>query len=474
LTGNAGNISTGKKTVVYTIFVLLSVIFLGIIFSLTTEYNPEKTDQLSYPTWLVIAYLAGLSMIVLPCTLPFVFIIVPMTIDKGYKKGLAIALLFGGGMTTMITLYGLALAFLGKTTGLSDVSTALMMIAGIISFIFGLNRLKLIDIKLPSYSGTPKFFQGRSEYSKAGLMGLLVGNAGVGCTNPLFYIMLIYIMSTGNPEIGASLGFVHGIGRAIPLILVAVLAIVGFNPTRTLVSKRTQIEKVSGFVMIALGAFLIINGIPEGQQWFMTTFMHTVWNDFVEYTHLPKQLIVGMLPQQSASKEDKDNMEGMNHERMHAATDNEMEMITTKKDFKIHFWWEPKGILEKGATVTFNVVFHDPKTQLLVKDVTYDLEVFQKGNRLETRPDIYTQKGYDKQDFRFSESGDALIKIKNINGKDTEGEFAFEVVEATDHVTHAGAIPRFPLELVPVFLILLITFPIIWYTIKNRKMGVNV
>jgi len=469
-----GIISTGKRTAIYAIFALFSIIFLGIVFSLTTEYNPEQADRLSYTTWLVIAYLAGLSMIVLPCTLPFVFIIVPMTIDKGYKKGLTIALLFGAGMTTTITLYGLALAFLGKTSGLSDVSTILMMVAGIISFIFGLNRLKLINIRLPSYSGTPKFFQGRGEYSKAGLMGLLVGNAGVGCTNPLFYIMLIYIMGTGNPEIGASLGFVHGIGRAIPLILVAVLAIVGFNPTRALVSKRSQIEKVSGFVMVILGAFLIVNGIPEGQQWFMTTFMHTVWNDFVEYAHLPKQFTVGMLPESTNKTSNAGGgTQGIDHERMHHTADNEMVTITTKKDFKVHFWWEPKGVLEKGTSITFNVMFHDPKTQLLVKDVTYDLEIFQKGNLLETRPNIYTPKGYDKQDFKFSEGGDALVKIKNINGRDTEGEFAFEVVDANEHTGHAVAKPRFPLDLVPVFLGMLIAFPIIWYTVKNRKKGVS-
>jgi cytochrome c-type biogenesis protein len=43
---------------------------------------------LSYPSWLIIAYLAGLSMIILPCTLPLVFIIIPLSMGKGGKKGL--------------------------------------------------------------------------------------------------------------------------------------------------------------------------------------------------------------------------------------------------------------------------------------------------------------------------------------------------------------------------------------------------
>jgi len=470
---HAEDVSTGKKTVIYAMFALFSVIFLGAIFFLTTEYGTEQADTMTYSSWLVIAYLAGLSMVVLPCTLPFVFIIVPMTIDRGYKKGLTIALLFGAGMTATITIYGLALAFLGRTAGLSDVSGIMMIVAGSVSFVFGLNRLQLVNIRLPSYSGTPKFLLGRGEYAKAGLMGLLVGNAGVGCTNPLFYIMLIYIMSTGIPEIGASLGFVHGIGRAIPLILVAVLAIIGFNPTRALVAKRVKIERASGFVMIALGAFLIINGTPEGQQWFMEIFLHTVWNDFVEAANLPEQLKISMLPQQFTAETPAGTaMEGMDHEHGHDTGEEEMMVLTTLGDYMVHFRWEPIGTISHGSDIVFNIMFHDPKRHVLLKDVTFDMEVHQNDNLLESRAGIHSTGGFEKQGFRFADSGSAFVKIKNINGKDTEAVLPFEVSRMA-HVHH-GPPPRYPLELVPVFTGLLIAFPVIWYTVKNKRREVNV
>lgn len=468
--------SSAKKAIVFAIFALFSVIFVGIFLSLTTEYSTDETENLSYSTWLVIAYLAGLSMIVLPCTLPFVFIIVPMTIDKGYKKGLLTALLFGAGLTTTITLYGLALAFLGKIGGLYQISAILMLIAGTISFVFGLHRLQLINIKMPTYSGTPKFMLGRGDYSKAGLMGLLVGNAGVGCTNPLFYIMLIYIMSTGIPEVGASLGFVHGIGRAIPLILVATLAIVGFNPTRGLVAKRAQIEKISGFVLIALGAFLIINGIPEGQTWFMQVFLHTTWNEIVELTNLPEEFSVSMLPKEFVTGEEPTpEMEGMDEHQHHTTTENEMETLTSKNDWKLYFWWEPVGALEVNKDITFNIMFHDPRTNAMIKDVTYDLEIYQEDKLLESRTKIFNAKGHDLQKFFFTEIGPVLVKVRNINGIDTAGEFSFEVSEKIDHSAHIiGPQPRFPLELVPVFTGMLIAFPIIWYTVKNKKQEAKV
>src|SRR3990172_2758587 len=178
------------------------------------------------------------------------FIIIPLSMGKGYKKGLTMALLFGAGLTTTITLYGLGVATLGKTTSLDQFSTIMFLIAGISGFIFGLSQLKLITLKMPSYSRTPKFIQNRGEYSKSYLMGVLLGNAGVGCPNPMFYWLLIYIAGSGSLEIGSSLGLVHGIGRAIPLILFSLLAILGINATKGLTSNRIKIEKITGWMLI--------------------------------------------------------------------------------------------------------------------------------------------------------------------------------------------------------------------------------
>jgi len=199
----------------------------------------EETQETSYFSWLIIAYVAGLSMIVLPCTLPLVFIIVPLSMGQGYKKGLTMALLFGAGLTLTISAYGIAVAGFGQTVSLNQISTVMFLVAGIAAFSFGLSQLKLINLRMPSYSRTPKFIQNRGDYSKSFFMGLLLGNAGVGCPNPLFYWLLIYIAGTGSIEVGASLGVVHGVGRAIPLILMSVLAIIGINATKILTQKKS-------------------------------------------------------------------------------------------------------------------------------------------------------------------------------------------------------------------------------------------
>ena len=281
-----------KKILVVSLFVLFSFVFLGVVFSLTTGIVGAKSD-ISYSGWLVIAYIAGLSMIILPCTMPVVFVIVPLSMGHGYKKGLGMSLLFGAGLVVTITLYGLGVAILGNTASLDQISFTMFVIAGIIAYVFGLSQIKLVELKMPTYSGTPNFILKRGDYAKSLFMGLLLGNAGVGCPNPMFYWLLIYIAGTGSVEVGSSLGLVHGVGRAIPLILISALAIVGVNATKGLVSNRLKIEKMTGWMLVFLGSFLIINGIPGGHQWYEETFVHIIWNNLVSMSPIPPEYHVG-------------------------------------------------------------------------------------------------------------------------------------------------------------------------------------
>jgi len=278
-----------KKSIIIFSFVLFSLIFVGIVFSLTNEIIIGENQDAPYLSWLIIAYVAGLSMIVLPCTLPLVFIIVPLSIGQGYKKGLTMASLFGAGLIITITAYGAGIAVLGQSIALDQISTIMFLIAGIAAFFFGLSQLQLIKFRMPSYSGTPKFIQNRGDFSKSFFMGLLLGNAGVGCPNPLFYWLLIYIAGTGSLEIGTSLGVVHGVGRALPLILMSTLAILGINATKSLTAKRSSIEKSTGVMLIVIGSFLIINGLPEGHEWYEETFVHKGLNELIELTPIPAE-----------------------------------------------------------------------------------------------------------------------------------------------------------------------------------------
>lgn len=270
---------TFRKWIILMAFVLFSIILVGAFYLFTT---PGQTVNIAF------AYVVGLSMIVLPCTLPLAFVIVPLAMGKTPKKGLFMALYFGLGLAVTLSFYGIFVALIGKVIGLDqaisgagNISRILFMIGGLAAFIFGLSELNLIKFKIPSFGGAyPEFIQKKKDYLKAFLLGLFLGNAGVGCPNPLFYVLLADIAVIGSVGTGWWLGFIHGVGRATPLIFLTILGILGVNAISGLAKKAVAIKKVTGIVLVLLGAFIFISGTSH--QWYEGTAVHRGWNQIVE------------------------------------------------------------------------------------------------------------------------------------------------------------------------------------------------
>ena len=235
-------------------------ITLFIVMGVSLAWLSQQTAFADQPgLWFIafLAFAAGLSMIVLPCTLPLVFVIIPMCAGKGYKKGFTMTLLFGLGLTITITIYGLILASLGRYFGLSRGSLWLFLIVGVIAYVFGRYELKILKLKLPA-AAMPKIVQKGGDYWKSFGTGLMLGNVGIACPNPLFYVLLVYIAALPDPFTGAFVAALHGIGRAVPLILMSILAILGIQTTRFVVEKRVSIEKITGYALIVFAAFVLV------------------------------------------------------------------------------------------------------------------------------------------------------------------------------------------------------------------------
>ena len=256
-----------RTYLIIAVFTLFSIFMIGLFWLSTT---PVTTVTLT------LSYLAGLSMIVLPCTLPLVFVIVPICMSQEYKKGLAMALLFGLGMIITLTLYGVAIALIGQSLGLTQVVQYMFLLAGIIALIFGLSELRLIKFELPTYRKMPMFIQKQSDLLKSFLLGLFLGNAGVACPNPATYVIFAYIAGIGDPWLGAALQFVNGIGRFVPLLMLAILGILGVNAIQGLLKRKDTINKITGFSLVILGAFITVWGL-FGHYWFLNTPFHGEW-----------------------------------------------------------------------------------------------------------------------------------------------------------------------------------------------------
>lgn len=246
-------------------FALFSIVLFGLIYLATT---PAKTLT------MLLSFSGGISNIILPCTLPLVFIIVPLSMAAGSaRKGMAMAVLFGIGLTITLSIYGAAIAQVGKYLGLDDATRIMYGLAGLAALIFGFSELKLIRFELPSYMRMPGFIQKQGDYTKVLFLGLLLGNAGVGCPNPVTYIILTFAATTGDWAQGALLMAVNGVGRVVPLLFLTVLGVLGVNAIGGLTKRIDSIRKFTAWALVVLGAFIIFNGI-YGHLWYEGGIFH--------------------------------------------------------------------------------------------------------------------------------------------------------------------------------------------------------
>lgn len=238
--------------------------------------------------WYLFSFAAGLTMIVLPCTLPLAFVIVPLSMGKGAAKGLGIAIAFGLGVAITLSLYGVIAAIVGEVaigtigTPLETVKNWLYFIAGVFAYIFALGEIGLVNFRMPSYSGAaPAFIQKQGDYLKALLLGLFLGNIGVGCPHPATPVILTRIAASGDAFYGWSLFFVHAIGRILPLILLALLAILGINALQWLVARKDKVERATGWGMVFVAGFILVLGLFT-HEWWVFSGQHTLFEEITQ------------------------------------------------------------------------------------------------------------------------------------------------------------------------------------------------
>ncbi|MSR76120.1 MAG: hypothetical protein EXS68_00835 [Candidatus Ryanbacteria bacterium] len=223
-------------------------------------------------------YAVGLTMIFLPCTLPLAFVVVPLAMGKGYVRGIGIAAAFAAGVTLTLSFYGALLGAIGQTF-LGSAETAknwMYMFAGAMGLLFAFHDIGLRGFKMPTYSGAfPDFIQKQQEFVKAFLLGLFLGNVGVGCPNPLFNGVIIpQILVSGSAFQGWLIMVVQALGRVTPLFILTFYAILGVNATGFLVKHRTKVEKSTGWAMVFIAGFLFTLGTFT-HDWYVYSGIHT-------------------------------------------------------------------------------------------------------------------------------------------------------------------------------------------------------
>lgn len=265
-------------------FLIYSVIgfFVFIVFGLLWAFflAPENPEGFG---WYLFSYAMGLTMIVLPCTLPLAFVIVPLAMGKSAGKGIGMALMFSIGVVSMLSIYGILAAVVGQVTigaleaPLETVKNWVYFIAGIFAYLFALGELGLITLRMPTYTGAaPGFIQKQQDYLKALFLGLFLGNIGVGCPHPATPLILIEIARSSDIFYGWTLFLVHAIGRVLPLLLLAFLGVLGVNALSWLVARKDRVERATGWAMVFVAGFILVLGLFT-HDWWVNSGQHTLF-----------------------------------------------------------------------------------------------------------------------------------------------------------------------------------------------------
>jgi cytochrome c-type biogenesis protein len=205
---------------------------------------------------LLLAYAGGMAMLLTPCRFPVVLGIVPLCKGGSASRGVMLALVFAAGLTVTQTVWGLIIAGVGQLFGLREVARYLSFAGGITAYSLALSMLGLI--KLPTPSGPPwlpSALRTRSEFLGALSMGLLLGNTGLCCPDPVFLAMTPFIAARGQLTDGAVLAAAYGLGRATPLVAIVALARGGVDGLQLAVRHKHRFDRALAWALVATGTF---------------------------------------------------------------------------------------------------------------------------------------------------------------------------------------------------------------------------
>ncbi len=229
-------------------------------------------------TGLVVSYLSGMTMLVLPCTLPMVLVIVPLVLQRSLRQGLGMALAFGAGVSITLAGYGMLVAVIGHYVGITTLTRGMWLVGGVAAYAFGMASLRVVPWRIPAYRGPlPRFLAGRGGVLATFGMGLLLGNAGVGCPCPAWYLLLGGVATSDSPAYGAAVGLTQGLGRVTPVLAVALAALLGVDATRAVLRHRATVERATGVCLVVLGAGIVVF-MALAHAWWEATVIHAGWN----------------------------------------------------------------------------------------------------------------------------------------------------------------------------------------------------
>jgi cytochrome c-type biogenesis protein len=213
---------------------------------------------------------AGTLTFLTPCVLPLLPIYLAILMGNaeqdgeqdGWRSRLRLffnTLAFSAGMIGVFVALGLTATSVGSL--LTEHRTELVLIGGLIVFLFGLKflgvlRIERLDRDARLDGGR---FKTRSQLVNALVMGVVFSLGWTPCVGPMLGSVLTYAASTSaDPLRGAMLLAAYGLGFTLPLMLLSLFA----DGARKLIGRISswlpRLEKAGGLLLIGVGLFMML------------------------------------------------------------------------------------------------------------------------------------------------------------------------------------------------------------------------
>ena len=226
-----------------------------------------------------LAFSAGLVSFVNPCG----FALLPVYITYYFKNedlekstlfrrifsSLVFGLMVSLGFVVVFSLIGVAVSYIGKGllkyAGWFDLGIGVLLI--IIGFIYLFNWNAKINIsKLTNLGEKMKSNKLRNKYSSFFLYGMGFAIASLGCTLPIFLLVVTSALKANGIGEGVIVFLIYAAGMSLFMIIFSIA--VAFSKTvieKTLKKWMPYIYKLGALVVIIAGAYLIYNQVVLGR-----------------------------------------------------------------------------------------------------------------------------------------------------------------------------------------------------------------
>ncbi len=208
--------------------------------------------------WLVpLAFVGGLCTSLNPCAYPMMAAVIASVWAHGERSPGRNALLAGVfllGLAFVYCVLGVLGSLLAPLLGLSKTHWA--YVAGGVCIVAGAVMAQVVRIEIPSFSGVARFWERLHGYPGAFVLGVLMGVVATPCATPPLVAILSVAAARQAAALGALLMFVYAIGHGLPAILIGLLA-GHVGALERFASKGRTLQIVGGWLMIALGVFLV-------------------------------------------------------------------------------------------------------------------------------------------------------------------------------------------------------------------------